>query len=291
MKSSHPALGQKASLFQKRSSFIAFSACLAGAIFLFGCSKEVSRNARARKETSESHAGRRSAATRRTEPPEARGPRLAIILDDMGNDRTNDEAVIALPYRLTVSVLPHLPLSAEVADDAARHGDEVMLHLPMQPDSETTKTGTIELRPGMPSGEVRSVLAGMLETVPHVSGVNNHEGSKATADPQLMDALMPALHARHLFFIDSRTTASTVAYDTARRYDVPAASRKVFLDDSLDRTAIEQQIDLAVKDAGRDGEAIAIGHPHSETIAVLRDALPQLKRHGVQLVFASDLVR
>jgi uncharacterized protein len=208
----------------------------------------------------------------------------------MGNDRRNDESVIALPYALTVSVLPHLPLSAEIADDAAHHGDEVMLHLPMQPDSETTRTESIELRPGMSAGEVKLVLAGMLETVPHVSGVNNHEGSKATADPQLMDALMPALHERHLFFIDSRTTASTVAYDTAHRYGVPAASRKVFLDDSLDLAAIGQQIDLAVRDADRDGEAIAIGHPHPETIEVLHDALPQLKKRGVQLVFASDLV-
>lgn len=209
----------------------------------------------------------------------------------MGNDRTNDQAVLALPYHLTVSVLPHLPLSAEIADEAARHGDEVMLHLPMQPDSEVTRTDTIELRSGMPSAEVRSVLAGMLETVPHVSGVNNHEGSKATADPQLMDALMPALHARHLFFIDSRTTASTVAYDTARRYGVPAASRKVFLDDSVDPKAIKQQIDLAVRDADHDGAAIAIAHPHPETITALRDTLPQLKKRGIQLVFASDLVR
>jgi len=129
----------------------------------------------------------------------------------------------------------------------------------------------------------------MLETVPHAAGVNNHEGSKATADPQLMDALMPALRERGLFFVDSRTTASTVAYNTARRYGVRAASRKVFLDDSLDANAIEKQIDLAVKDADRDGQAIAIGHPHPETIATLRQMLPRLKEHGIQLVFASDL--
>lgn len=291
MKRPYRAPGRKTSFFVEHSRFIAFSACLGGAIFLFACSKESSRRARARKENSESRTSRRGIPARRTEPTEQRGARLAIILDDMGNDRTNDEAVLALPYHLTVSVLPHLPLSTEIADEAARHGDEVMLHLPMQPDSETTRTETIELRSGMPGGEVGSVLTGMLETVPHVSGVNNHEGSKATADSQLMDALMPALHARHLFFIDSRTTASTVAYDTARRYGVPAASRNVFLDDSLNHAAIEEQIDLAVRDADHDGEAIAIGHPHPETIAALRDALPQLKRRGIQLVFASDLVR
>jgi len=208
----------------------------------------------------------------------------------MGNDRTDDDAVLALPYPLTVSVLPHLPLSTEIADEASRRGDQVMLHLPMQPDSETTPSGAIELRSGMPDSEVRSIVAGMLATVPHASGVNNHEGSRATADPELMAALMPDLRARGLFFIDSRTTASTVAYDTARRFGVRAASRKVFLDDSLDAAAIHQQIELAVSDASHDGDAIAIGHPHPQTIAVLREMLPRLKQQGVRLVFASDLV-
>jgi hypothetical protein len=208
----------------------------------------------------------------------------------MGNDRSADEAAIALPFPLTISILPHLPLSTEIADAAAHRGDEVMLHLPMQPDSESTPTEAIELRLGMSGREVRSVLAGMLETVPHASGVNNHEGSKATADPGLMDALMPALHDRGLFFVDSRTTASTVAYDTARHYGVRTASRKVFLDDSLANKAIREQIDLAARDADRDGDAIAIGHPHPETIAALREILPRLKQQGIQLVFASDLV-
>ncbi|HKV46590.1 MAG TPA: divergent polysaccharide deacetylase family protein [Candidatus Acidoferrales bacterium] len=216
---------------------------------------------------------------------------MAIIIDDMGNDRSEDDAVIALPYPLTVSVLPYLPLSTKIADEAARRGDEVMLHLPMQPDSATTPHEAVELRPGMSAKEVRSIFTGMLDTVPHAAGVNNHEGSKATADPQLMDALMPTLRERGLFFVDSRTTASTVAYDTARHYGVHAASRKVFLDDSLDTRAIQKQIDLAVKDADRDGQAIAIGHPHPETIATLREILPRLKEHGIQLVFASDLVK
>ncbi|MGH9574318.1 MAG: divergent polysaccharide deacetylase family protein [Candidatus Acidiferrales bacterium] len=258
--------------------------CALLALFFTGCTKKPARKARAKKEESEARSAHRESAARSTR-------RLAIIIDDMGNDRTEDDAVIALPYPLTVSVLPHLPLSTKIADEAARRGDEVMLHLPMQPDSATTPHEAVELRPGMSAKEVRSVFIGMLNTVPHAAGVNNHEGSKATADPQLMDALMPALRERGLFFVDSRTTASTVAYDTARHYGVHAASRKVFLDDSLDTSAIQKQIDLAVKDTDRDGQAIAIGHPHPETTAALREMLPQLKEHGIQLVFASDLVK
>jgi len=252
-------------------------------LLLAGCMKKSSQEVPAKKKESETRSAHRGTASRGSR-------RLAIIIDDMGNDRADDDAVIALPYPLTVSVLPHLPLSTEIADEAARRGDEVMLHLPMQPDSETTPHEAVELHPGMPAEDVRAVFAGMLETVPHASGVNNHEGSRATTDRQLMDALMPALRQRGLFFIDSRTTASTIAYDTARLYGVRAASRKVFLDDSLDKKAIQEQINLAVKDTEHDGQAIAIGHPHPETIATLREMLPRLKEHGIQLVFASELV-
>ena len=129
----------------------------------------------------------------------------------------------------------------------------------------------------------------MLDTVPHAAGVNNHEGSRATADTALMEALMPALRARGLFFIDSRTTAATVAYDTAERSGVRAASRKVFLDDTPERAAILAQLELAARDALHDGSAIAIGHPHPATIAALAEGVPGLEARGIRLVFASDL--
>ena len=102
----------------------------------------------------------------------------------------------------------------------------------------------------------------MLETVPNAVGVNDHQGSRATADPALMERLCRRCGERGLFFIDSRTMASTVAYDTAERLGVRAASRKVFLDDTETREAILAQLVLAERDADRDGYAIAIGHPH-----------------------------
>jgi polysaccharide deacetylase 2 family uncharacterized protein YibQ len=216
-------------------------------------------------------------------------PRLAIIVDDMGNDRDAANSLLALAVPLTLSVLPDLPFSKEVADAVAGRGDEVMLHLPMQPESESVPSETPELRDGMSAEQVRAALAHMLASVPHVSGVNNHEGSRATSNPALMDDLMPALRERGLFFIDSRTAATTVAFRTAQHYGVRSAARKVFLDDTVTHEAISQQLNLAVTEAQRDGTAIAIGHPHPETIAVLHDQLPSLRQRGVQLVFASDL--
>ena len=149
----------------------------------------------------------------------------------------------------------------------------------------------IELRLGMTREQVESALAGMLETVPHAVGVHHHQGSRATADPALMAELMTALRERRLFFIDSRTTAATVAYDTAEREGVRAASRKVFLDDTPEREAVLAQLKLAARDALRDGSAIAIGHPHPATIAALAEGVPQLEASGIRLVFVSDLVR
>ena len=217
------------------------------------------------------------------------GPLLAIIIDDLGYDRAAADSLLSLPFPLTVSVIPHLPLSEETAEEAYRRGDEVLLHLPMQSVGEIRQEG-IELRPGMSAAQVDEILSGMLETVPHAVGVNNHQGSRATSDLALMEALMPALRARSLFFIDSRTTAATVAYATAERFGVRAASRKVFLDDDVTRGAILRQLSLAATDAQRDGSAIAIGHPHPETIAALADSLPRLESLGFRLVFASDLV-
>lgn len=220
-----------------------------------------------------------------------RFPRLAIIVDDLGYDRSSADSLLALPFPLTVSVIPHLPLSSEVAEDAFHRGDQILLHLPMQSQLAGIKHETIELRSGMSSREVQSTLAGMLATVPHAVGVNNHEGSLATADPALMRELMPALRRRGLFFIDSRTTAATVAYISAERAGVRAASRKVFLDDTPTKQAVSAQLELAARDAARDGFAIAIGHPHPATIAALAETLPQLQSRGIRLVFASDLVR
>jgi uncharacterized protein len=224
-------------------------------------------------------------------PSAARAPRLAIILDDLGYDRAAADSLLRLPFPVTVSVIPHLPLSSAVAEEAFCHGDEVLLHLPMQSESAEVKHEERELRVGMNAQQVEAAVAAMLKTVPHAVGVNNHQGSRATRDLVLMQELMPALRERGLFFIDSRTTRATVAYDAAEHAGVRAASRKVFLDDTPSEGAIEAQLNLAARDAARDGFAIAIGHPHPATIAALAEAVPRIEARGVRLVLASEVVR
>jgi polysaccharide deacetylase 2 family uncharacterized protein YibQ len=216
-------------------------------------------------------------------------PRLAIVIDDLGHDRAQADALFRLPYPLTLSVLPHLSNSGETAEEGHRRGYEILLHLPMA-STGGERDEPIELHPGMDSAAVGQTFAGMLETVPYAVGVNNHEGSRSTSDGNLMSELMPLLRERKLFFVDSRTTAATVAEPAAHTAGVPATSRNVFLDDEQSVAAIRKQFELAVRDAREKGSALAIGHPHPETLQVLSEMLPQTERQGVTLVFASDLV-
>jgi uncharacterized protein len=217
-------------------------------------------------------------------------PRLAVVIDDLGNDRAQADTIFRLAYALTISVLPHEASSGEIAEDAHRRGYEVMLHLPMASNAGD-KDEAIELHPGMASADVEKTFADMLDTVPYAVGVNNHEGSLGTADQKLMDELMPLLRERKLFFIDSRTTAATVAETEARSAGVAVARRNVFLDDEQSVSAIRKQFALAVRDAREKGSALAIGHPHPTTLEVLNEMLPEAEREGVRLVYASDLAR
>jgi uncharacterized protein len=232
------------------------------------------------------------ATTSREAPPphQAEGARLAIILDDLGNDRGVAQAIFAMPYPLTLSVLPNHAHSADIAQEASRRGYQVMLHLPMK-SMGNERAEAQELRPGMSAGDVSALLDNLLQAVPDVAGVNNHQGSQSTADATLMDELMPVLRERKLFYVDSRTTAATVAYDTAQRFGVRSGFRNVpFLDDVAEVAAVRKQLQLALRDARKKGDAIAIGHPHPATLQALREVLHEAKEQGVRLVFASELM-
>ena len=217
-------------------------------------------------------------------------PRIAIIIDDLGSDPAAAEAIFALGYPVTISVLPNHEHSADIAREAHRRGFQVMLHLPMQSVANETPEAQ-ELHRGMPAAEVAALVDQFLQNVPDAAGVNNHQGSQATVDAALMDELMPVLRDHHLFYVDSRTTAATVAYDTAQDFGVRSTFRNVpFLDDVSELAAIRKQLQLALRGAREKGEAVAIGHPHAATLQALREILPQAQAQGVRLVLASELV-
>ncbi len=222
-------------------------------------------------------------------------PRLlhaAIVMDDMGQDLAAERRLLALPYPVTISVLPDLRYSSETATEAARAGREVMLHLPMEAEPGSHPApGDGEIRLGMGAEAVRQVIEGDLRSVPHAVGVNNHMGSRATASAPLMSEVMRALAERHLYFVDSRTTAESVALDAARRQGLPTFYRSVFLDDTETVGYTMGQLKEFRRLVEEHGAALAIGHPHPTTLEALARFLPQLERDDIELVPASELVR
>ncbi|MGO8789841.1 MAG: divergent polysaccharide deacetylase family protein [Terriglobia bacterium] len=218
--------------------------------------------------------------------------RAAIVIDDMGHDLEAAHKLLALDYSLTFSVLPYQPYSQTTAREAHRDGREVMLHLPMEPEpSGHVSPGEGAVRVGMNALEVHKVVQSDLDSVPYVVGVNNHMGSRATKDADLMADVMKTLADHRLYFIDSRTTAATTALDVARRQGVPAFYRAVFLDDTESVPYTLGQLQEFRHAVEREGVALAIGHPHPTTIAALAKFLPELDRADIELVAPSQIVR
>lgn len=271
-----------------RTAFVLLGLCALGvAVWIAGCDKITSKF----RSLTRSHPNKKERAAGRLPQHATAGPRLAIILDDLGSDREAAEAIYALHEPLTISVLPFHAHSTEIAEEAKSLGYEVMLHLPMQAVGNE-KPEAQQLYGGMGEGELTRTVEEMLKSVPTAIGVNNHEGSLATTDEKLMTELMVLLKQRGLFFIDSRTTAATLAFESAEKAGVRCGFRNVpFLDDVREVGAIEKQLELAVRGAKEKGAAIAIGHPHAETLQALKEELPRAEAQGVQLVFVSEVVR
>jgi polysaccharide deacetylase 2 family uncharacterized protein YibQ len=230
-----------------------------------------------------------------TRPPEpsvrsAEG-RIAIVIDDLGNDREALERIARWPFAVAGAVLPELPGSADAARRLAASGKEVLLHLPMEPD------GYPQVRPG-PGVVLRSdsdekiaqTVVGDLATVPGAVGVNNHMGSAATADPRVMRAVVRVLAERGLFLLDSRTTEATVARRVADEAALPVVSRRVFLDVEPTASAVEQSFRELIRNAKKDRTALAIGHPNPATLALLERELPRLRERGIKLVPVKELL-
>jgi polysaccharide deacetylase 2 family uncharacterized protein YibQ len=142
----------------------------------------------------------------------------------------------------------------------------------------------------MPSAEIRATLKENIRSVPNISGVNNHMGSTVTADQDVMREVMGELKDREYFFVDSLTTNRSVCRAVAGDLKVPFIARDVFLDNSISDKAISSQMEKMVRIAMSHGEAVAIGHPHPETIAVLRQVVPRLREKGIEVVRISELL-
>ncbi len=221
------------------------------------------------------------------ESPEAK---IAVIIDDLGNNWELGRQAVDLPGAITYAVLPRRVYSVALAQRAHVAGKEVMLHLPMQA-SDGRRLGRGGLHLGLNRAEfARQVRLG-LAAIPHAVGVNNHMGSLLTRHPGAMRWLMEDLGCfDRLYFVDSRTHVLTVARDSARAAGLSNAQRDVFLDNRQEPEYIRVQLRRLVAKAKQHGSAIAIGHPYPATLTVLAEELPALAAQGIRLVPVSRLV-
>ena len=215
---------------------------------------------------------------------------ISIIIDDVGDNERLALRSLKLDSRVALSILPHTPFSRSIALLAKDSGNDIMLHQPMESYKDNHLLGPGPIFTDMERQELRDTLQTNLEAIPGVIGVNNHMGSKLTESATQMSWIMSELAQQELFYLDSRTTAKSIAADVATRWSVPNVTRHVFLDHIDSPKAISAQFKRLVRIAKRHGHAIAIGHPKENTLAFLEQALGQLDDHGVKLLAISDYI-
>ncbi|EDJ91330.1 divergent polysaccharide deacetylase family protein [Haemophilus influenzae] len=215
--------------------------------------------------------------------------KLAIVIDDVGYHLKEDAAIFAMPREISVAIIPAAPHARARNQEAKSQGRDILIHMPMQPVSAVKiEDGGLHL--GMSAAQVNDRVNTAKNIVRDAIGMNNHMGSAATADPQLMTYLMTALQEKHLFFLDSRTIGKSVAGKIAKEQGLRSLDRHIFLDDSNEFADVQRQFKAAIHYARKHGSAIAIGHPRPNTIAVLQAGLRNLPE-DIQLVGMGNLWR
>lgn len=215
-------------------------------------------------------------------------PTIAIIIDDMGHDLTQGMRLVKAGSPITLAFLPYRPYTTQLAEAAHQHRKEVMLHVPMA-NTHNIGLGQGGLDVSMDQATTTTTLRRDLSAIPYVKGVNNHMGSELTQMQPNMDWVMSELFRYPVYFVDSRTIASTVAGKTASRYNVPNLDRDVFLDNEQTEAYIDRQFQELIRKARENGTAIGIGHPHKATVDYLLKKLPELDEQGIAVATVSAL--
>jgi polysaccharide deacetylase 2 family uncharacterized protein YibQ len=215
--------------------------------------------------------------------------RIAIIIDDIGYQLHQGRRSIDLPGAVTLAIIPFTPNAQRLAKLGHDAGKEIMLHAPMANESGTPmEVGA--LNANMNKDAFTQRLRESLDSLPHISGLNNHMGSLLTQQQQPMTWLMTELKQRQLYFVDSRTSANSLAWQSAQEKGLPSLKRDIFLDHERSPEFIHAQFQRLIHIAQKKGQAIGIGHPYPETLRYLNEHLPSLAQYNVELVRVSSLM-
>ncbi len=218
-------------------------------------------------------------------------PRVAIVMDDIGYADLVSDRLHELGIPVTGAVIPAAPYARSEAQRLHAFGLEEIIHMPMQPKDPANHHPRDQfILTDSSDAEITALLDAALLAVPYAKGVNNHMGSRLTSDPLAMRRVLEQFRERGLFFVDSKTAPTTVAFSLARQLGMKAVLRDVFLDDVQSYEHSRAQIRRLVDLARQNGKALAIGHPFPSTLDALRDAVPWLKQQKVEIVFVSQIL-
>ena len=211
-----------------------------------------------------------------------------MCIDDGGRDLDSQRVYEQMGIPLTLAVMPNQPYTQEAAARWAAAGLPVIIHQPMESVSGAAAEKVLLLTT-MDSAAQRQILADSFRQIPQAVGLNNHQGSKATTDRRTMDTVMAALAARGMFFFDSATNTTTAADAAAAAAGVPYVRNQLFVDNSADVEEIKAMIRKGARMAATNGSAVIIGHCRPHTAEAFRQAVPELRRAGIEFVYLSSL--
>jgi polysaccharide deacetylase 2 family uncharacterized protein YibQ len=214
---------------------------------------------------------------------------IVLIIDDLGFDGQPLERLMSLDPNLNAAILPNGTRATDFAERLHARGHEILVHLPMEPVGGESP-GRDAILTSMADEEIARLTRENIEAVPHARGVNNHMGSRATADRRVMTTVLSAL-PDGMYFIDSRTSGKSLAARLAKDLNVRTAARHVFLDDVATEAAVRRQVRELASAAEKRGVAIGIGHPYAVTVKVLTEEMPALRAQGFRFVRASEVVQ
>lgn len=222
-----------------------------------------------------------SAATPDSKGVRASARHIAVVIDDFGNGMQGTDEMLELPVKLTVAIMPFLPTTKKDAAAAHAKGHDVIVHLPMEPmRGKSSWLGPGAILTGLSDAEIRRRVEAAITDVPYAVGMNNHMGSKATSDERVMRIVLQVCKEKGLFFLDSRTSWTTVVPKVARELGVPLLQNDVFLDDVYTRRHVARQISVLRRELAKRDNCVVIGHvgpPGLITSRELKNAIPALQ--------------
>jgi len=216
---------------------------------------------------------------------------VGIIIDDFGyrNDKVSD-GFLEIDAHLTYAVIPGHEHSKSFGEKAFDAGYEVIVHMPLENTGKTYGEEEFVLRTTMDGETIERRIKKAFKEIPTAIGMNNHQGSKASADQNVMSNIARVLKEKNVFFVDSRTTVETIGETTMEIFGVPTARRNIFLDNDNDEEKIEKQLMKLVKRSKENGYAIGIGHAKPKTLNVLKKHIPLLQKKGYKFEFVSNML-